>query len=133
MPLINCKVELSSRCIDNFILNTAATGANANDTGADGATCKITNAKIYVPVVTLSTEDSTKLAKQLREGFKNPFYWDKYETIDKKSDNVGATIKELLILEIKESKYCLFLLIIILMVMQIALMLILSKKISFQE
>ena len=96
MPLVNCKVELFLTCIDKCILKTAAIGANANDTGADGATCKITDAKIYVPVVILSTEDSTKLAKQLREGFKKPFYWDKYEITDKKSYNSGATIKELL-------------------------------------
>ena len=96
MPLVNCKVELFLRCIDKCILKTAAIGANANDTGADGATCEITDAKIYVPVVILSTEDSTKLAKQLREGFKKPFYWDKNEITDKKTYNSGATIKELL-------------------------------------
>ena len=96
MPLVNCKVELFLRCIDKCILKTAAIGANANDTGADGATCEITDAKIYVPVVILSTEDSTKLAKQLREGFKKPFDWDKNEITDKKTYNSGATIKELL-------------------------------------
>ena len=51
MPLINCKVELSLKWIENCVLTTAAIGANANANaaGADGATFKITDAKLYVP------------------------------------------------------------------------------------
>ena len=65
MPLINCKVELSLKWIENCVLTSAAIGANANATDADSATFKITDAKLYVPVVTLSTEDNLKLVKQL--------------------------------------------------------------------
>ena len=43
MPLINCKVEVSLKWIEKCVLSTAATGANANATGADGATFKITD------------------------------------------------------------------------------------------
>ena len=53
MPLINCKVELSLNWIENCVLTSAAIGANANATGADSGTFKITDAKLYVPVVTL--------------------------------------------------------------------------------
>ena len=53
MPLINCKVELSSKWTENCILTTAA---NANK-----AIFKITDAKLYVPIVTLSAEDNSKL------------------------------------------------------------------------
>ena len=60
MSLINCKIELSLWGIDT----TAATGADADATGADTTTFKITDAKLYVPVVTLSTEDNAKLAKK---------------------------------------------------------------------
>ena len=74
MPLINCKVELSLKWIENCVLTTAAIGADANATGADSATFKTTDAKLYVPVVTLSIEDNVKLTKQLREGFKRPVY-----------------------------------------------------------
>ena len=74
MPLINCKVELSLNWIENCVLTPAATGADANATGADGATFKITDAKLYVPVVTLSIEDNAKLAKQLNERFKRSVY-----------------------------------------------------------
>ena len=48
MPLINCKVEISLKRIENCVLTTAATDDNANDTGADSATFKITDAKLYV-------------------------------------------------------------------------------------
>ena len=59
--------------------NIDNTGAVAN--AGTAATFKITGAKLYVPVVTLSTEDNGKLAKQLSERFKRPVYWKKYETI----------------------------------------------------
>ena len=63
MPLINCKVELSLNWIENCALTTAALGANADATGADSATFKITDTKLYVPIVTLSAEDNAKLSK----------------------------------------------------------------------
>ena len=62
MLLINCKVELSLSWIENCVLSTAA---NANK-----ATFKITDAKLYVPIVTLSAEDNAKLSNLLGEGFK---------------------------------------------------------------
>ena len=82
MPLINCKIELSLKWIENCVLTTAAIGANADATGADSATFKITDAKIYVPIVTLSAEDNAKLSKLLGEGFKRSVYWEKYKVID---------------------------------------------------
>ena len=69
MPLINCKVELSLNWIENCVLTTAA---NANK-----ATFKITDAKLYVPIFTLSAEDNAKLSKLLTEGFQRPVYWNK--------------------------------------------------------
>ena len=32
------------------------------------------NTKLYIPIVTLSTKDNVKVAKQLNEGFKRPVY-----------------------------------------------------------
>ena len=61
MPLINCKVDLSLKWIEKCVLTTAAIGANAK--GADSATFKTTDAKLYVPVITLSAEDHVKLVK----------------------------------------------------------------------
>ena len=72
MPLINCRVDLSLKWIKNCVLTTAAIGANANATGADGATFKINDAKLFVLVATLPAEDNVTLVKQLNEGFKRP-------------------------------------------------------------
>ena len=40
----------------------------------------ITDLKLYVPVVTLSTEDNVKLLKQLNSGFKRKINWNKYQS-----------------------------------------------------
>ena len=129
MPLINCKVELSLNWIDNCLLNTSA---NANK-----AIFKTTDAKLYVPIVTLSIEDNAKLMKQLNEGFKRSINWNKYEVIGNKvveiaDNNEEKYTEKCLIQFIKESKDCLFLLRIIHKVI-IKFLLILLKNIFFQE
>ena len=43
---------------------------------AGETTFKITNTKLYSPIVTLSTKDNVKLTKQSNEGFKRPVYWN---------------------------------------------------------
>ena len=48
------------------MLTVAAVGANANATGADSAAFEKTDAKIYVPIVTLSIEDNAKIIKTIR-------------------------------------------------------------------
>ena len=73
MSLFNCKIELSLIWIENCILSSAETAA----------TFTITDAKLYVPIITLKTEDNTKLSKLLSEGFKRPIYWNKYKIIFK--------------------------------------------------
>ena len=78
MSLINCKVELSLKWIEICVLTAAEIGANADATGADIATLEVTDAKLYVPVVTLSAEDRVKLVKQFNDGFKRPVYWNEY-------------------------------------------------------
>ena len=40
---------------------------------------KITDTKLYVPVVTLSTQDNAKLFQQLKSGFKRTINWKKYQ------------------------------------------------------
>ena len=39
----------------------------------------ITDTKLYVPVVTLSTQDNAKLLQQLKSGFKRTINWNEYE------------------------------------------------------
>ena len=71
MPLINCKVNLiltwSSTCV-------IVSAGNANQ----AATFAMTDTKLYVPVVTLSTQENAKLLQQLKSGFKIVINWNKY-------------------------------------------------------
>ena len=57
-PLINCEV--------NLILTRSSTCVTTNSTGA--GTFEITDTKLYVPVVTLSTKENAKLVQQLKSG-----------------------------------------------------------------
>ena len=41
---------------------------------------QITETRLYVPVVCLSTQDNTKLLQQLKSGFKRIVNWNKYES-----------------------------------------------------
>ena len=50
-------------------------------TVANTATFKITDAKLYVPIVTLSAEDNVKLSKLLSHGFKRTVYWDEIKQL----------------------------------------------------
>ena len=72
IPLINGEVNLiltwSNDCV---ITNSEGKGKFA-----------ITETKLYVPVVTLSTQDNAKLLQQLQleSGFKRTINWNKYES-----------------------------------------------------
>ena len=59
MPLIYCEINLILTWSDKCILS--------ND--AKATTFAITDTKVYVPVVTLSTQDNAKLLQQLKSGF----------------------------------------------------------------
>ena len=52
----------------------------ATDVAAQGTTFLITDTKLFVPVVALSTEDNTKLLNQLKAGFKRTINWNKYQS-----------------------------------------------------
>ena len=71
MRLINCEVNLilawSSTCV-----------LVAINIEAHNATFAITDTKLYVPVVTLSTQENTKFLQQLKSGFKRVINWNKY-------------------------------------------------------
>ena len=71
MPLINCEVNLiltwSSSCV---LIATSIPNQNAK--------FSITDTKLYVPVVTLSTQENTKFLQQLKPGFKRVINWNKY-------------------------------------------------------
>ena len=71
MSLINCEVNLiltwSSTCV---LVATSVLNQNA--------TFAITDTKLYVPVVTLSTQENTKFFQQVKPGFKRVINWNKY-------------------------------------------------------
>ena len=71
MPLINCEVTLILTWSENCLI-VSTNVAN------QGATFTITETKLYVPVVTLSTKDNAKLLTQWKSGFKRTINWKKY-------------------------------------------------------
>ena len=107
MPLINCKIHLELNWSKDCVMSTIA------DT-----TFKITNTKLYVPIVTLSSKDNAKLVKLLEDGFNRPVYWNEYQTkIETKNLDKNNFTRFPLDAFFKELEDCLFLLLIILMVM----------------
>ena len=71
MSLINCEVNRVLTWSANCVI-IASNVANQN------ATFSVTDTKLYVPVVTLSTQDNAKLLQQLKSGFKRVINWNKY-------------------------------------------------------
>ena len=70
MPLINCEVEL--------LLTWSKDCVITNSKGEEKF--PITETKLYVPVVTLSTQDNAELIQQLKSGFKRTINWNEYES-----------------------------------------------------
>ena len=73
MPLINCEIRLDPNLPEKRVI-TATNVIN------QGTTFSITDIKLYVPVVTLSTQDNAKLLEQLKPGFKRTINWNKYQS-----------------------------------------------------
>ena len=105
IPLINCEVYLTLTSSENCVLTditaqpTRATqGANSARPAINAPTnarFQITDTKLYVPVVTLSTENDKKLLEQLRTGFKRTIKWNKYRsemTNQTKNNNLNYLI-----------------------------------------
>ena len=71
MPLINCELELildwSESCVVIY-----------TDVANQVPTFTITEKNLCVPVITLSTQDNSKLLPQLKNGFKRTITWNKY-------------------------------------------------------
>ena len=86
MPSINSKVYLELNWIEDYILSSARNSAKF----------AIADAKLHVPIVTLSTKDSENLTKQSNEGFKRSVYWNSYEAKPAKVIEKGKNLYELL-------------------------------------
>ena len=72
--MINCEVNLILTWSKDCII-FSATGETIY---------KITATKLYVPVVTLSTQDNIKLLLQCKSGFRRAINWNKYQSDPKK-------------------------------------------------
>ena len=73
MLLINYKINLVLTWSVNCVKWSSA-AANQATTHA------ITGTKLYVPVLTLSTQDNAKLLQQLKSGFKRTINWNNYQS-----------------------------------------------------
>ena len=70
MPLINCEINLLLSWSKNCVVT------NLTDAG----TFVITDTKLYIPVVTLSTQGKIKLLQQSELRFKRTINWNKYQS-----------------------------------------------------
>ena len=70
IPLINCKVHFELNWIEKCILSS----------DGDSAKFKPTDAKLHVPITTLSTKNNVNLTKELNDEFKRSVYWNTYQT-----------------------------------------------------
>ena len=97
--MINCEVSLVlawfENCVLTYIKTRTARGTRVAINAPTNAAFRITDAKLYVPVVTLSTENDKTLLEQLRTGFKRTIKWNKYRsemTNQTKNNNLNYLI-----------------------------------------
>ena len=75
MPLINTKLYIQLNYTKYSVISSG--GGIGNN---DSSTFKITKTELYVPVVTLNTEDNNKLNQLLDTEFKRTVYWNEYKS-----------------------------------------------------
>ena len=86
MPLISCEVSLELKWNKNCVITSLELKAidENNPPNRDGAptcaTLAINDCKLYIPVVTLSKADETKLLTNLKSGFITEIIWNKYRS-----------------------------------------------------
>ena len=86
IPLINCEVSLALTRTENCVItNKAYRKADAETAvvridNPINAAFQIRDTNLYVPVVTLSTENDKKLLEKLRTRFKRTIKWNKYKS-----------------------------------------------------
>ena len=89
--LINCQIEFDLKwrinCVISEISRTLrAVDPNANPvvyelvTATTGVIFQVNNAKLYVPVFTLSVNDNINFFGNIKQGFKRKISWNKYRS-----------------------------------------------------
>ena len=86
IPLINCKILFELRGIQDGVLSS----------DGNSGKFKIADAKLHVPIVTLSTKHNIKMTKQLSNESKRSVSWKCYQIIPAKVINQVTKIHELL-------------------------------------
>ena len=99
IPLINCGIELiltwSKNCILADMTERDAQGNNPAIAAPILLEFKITDTKLYIPVVSLSKENDIKVLEQLKTGFKKTIKWNNYRSqisIHPQNNNVNYLI-----------------------------------------
>ena len=88
IALIICELILDLNWSENCVIV-------ATNVAAQATTFSITDAKYYVPVVTLSTEDNAKLLERLKSGFNRTINWNKFQTkvsTERQNQSLGSLI-----------------------------------------
>ena len=105
LPLISCGTNLILTWSESCVLTSKATRDAVPAQGGNPAVSrinnqtdakfKITDTKLYVPVVTLSTKDDNNFLEQLKSGFKRTIKWNRYRsemTNQTKTNNLNYLI-----------------------------------------
>ena len=90
MLLINCEISLTLSWYEKCVLTSKATRDQITDDNEPpnitavginnplNAVFKITDCKLYVSVVTLSSEEDNELLNKLKSGLKRTIHWNRY-------------------------------------------------------
>ena len=85
IPLVNCEVSLTLSWSETCVITSMekrilVAGQPDRGDSPESSAFKIKDCKLYVPVVTLSTENNNKPLEQLKTGFKRTIKWNKYRS-----------------------------------------------------
>ena len=99
MPLINCEINLVlTSSADCFLIDAPV--------NSQIPTFTITDTKLYVTVVTVSTQDNAELLEQLKSNFKRTINWNKYQskvTVKERNRYLDYLITRLQVLRVNRS------------------------------
>ena len=88
LPLMDCEIELNLLWTKDCVLIQ-------HHNNITGKNFMITSTKLYVPVVTLSTDDNAKFLENVKQGFKRTIPWNNYSsetTTQPKTNNLDYLI-----------------------------------------
>ena len=91
LPLTNCEIELDFRRTRKCMISELSSTFRAVDSNANTAVYQVAsetnsetfqrnNAKLDVPVFTLSINDNIKFLENIKQGFKKTVSWNKYRS-----------------------------------------------------